>query len=88
MVAHTTRSHTQRQFLTRVHCPECGQYHLEKSFPHESALYGGKEVTTMKARRQDATAVEAAVLAKLSALLAPYRLGHIPIHHCDIVCLH
>jgi hypothetical protein len=49
----------------------------------------GKDVTTTKARRQDATAVEAAVLAqKLSAILAPYRLGHIPIHHCDIVCLH
>jgi hypothetical protein len=48
-----------------------------------------KDVTTMKARRQDATAVEAAWLAqKLSAILSPYRFGHIPIRHCNISCPH
>jgi hypothetical protein len=85
----TALLHGHRVVAHTVPCPTCRHYHLEVSVPQNPALHGGKDVTTIKARRQDATAVEAAVLAqKLSAILAPYRLSHILIHHCDIVCLH
>src|SRR5919199_3538610 len=77
MVAHT------------VHCFECQNRHLDGSLRQSPALYGGQAVTTMKARRQDATAVEAGWLAqKLSASLPPYRLRHIPLRHCNIFCPH
>jgi hypothetical protein len=77
MVAHTVR------------CPECLRYHLDVSIRQFPDLSGGKDVTTRKARRQDATAVEAAWLAqKLSAILTPYRLSHSPLRHCNIFCPH
>jgi hypothetical protein len=81
------RLHRQRMVAHTVRCLECQYYHLDVSFRQYPDLYGEKDVTTMKARRQDATAVEAAWLAqKLSAILAPYRVGHIPLRHCNIFC--
>ena len=81
------RLHGHRMVAHTVRCPDCQQYHLDISFRQYPDLYRGKDVTTMKARRQDATAVEAAWLAqKLSAILAPYRRGHIPLRHCNILC--
>jgi hypothetical protein len=80
--------HGHRMVAHTVPCPACKQYHLGALLPQGPGPYGGKEVTMMKARRQDATAAEAAVLAqKLSAILTAYRLGHIHIRHCDIACL-
>ena len=85
----TALIHGHRMVAHTVHCPDCTRFHLDTSFRQFPDLSGGKDVTTRKARQQDATAVEAAWLAqKLSAILTPYRLRHIYIHHCDIVCLH
>jgi hypothetical protein len=83
------RLHGHRMVAHTVRCPDCPRYHLDVSVRQYPALHGGKNVTTVKARQQDVTAVEAARLAQqLSAILAPYRLGHIPIHHCNIFCPH
>ena len=81
------RSH--RMVAQTVRCPDCTWYRLDVSIRQFPDLYGGKDVTTRKARRQDATAVEAAWLAqKLNAILTPYRLRHIPLRHCNIFCPH
>jgi hypothetical protein len=85
----TALIHGHRMVAHNVRCPDCRQFHRDTSFRQSADLSGGKDVTTRKARRQDATAVDAAWLAqKLSAFLTPYRLRHIDIHHCDMVCLH
>jgi hypothetical protein len=85
----TALIHSHRMVAHTVRCPDCSWYHLDVSIQQFSDLYAGKDVTTRKARRQDATAVEAAWLAqKLSAILTPYRLSHIPLRHCNIFCPH
>jgi hypothetical protein len=85
----TALIHGHRMVAYTVRCPECQHYHLDVSIRQFPDLSGGKAVTTRKARRQDTTAVEAAWLAqKLSAILTAYRLGHIPLRHCNIFCPH